>query len=125
MCTAIASVITNRTQVFTAPVTGNNNTAVTWTLACATGVTAGTCGTIDANASGSTLALDADYTITNSNMLEATAGGSLSIERALQMVQNGRITANDASRLIQELDAVNAYEKARAAPPPPPPSKGR
>src|SRR6266851_2146074 len=45
----IASVITNTPQVFTATVTGNSNTAVTWTLACATGVTAGTCGTIDAN----------------------------------------------------------------------------
>ena len=29
----------------------------------------------------------------------------------LQMVQNGRITAADASRLIQELDALRAYQK--------------
>jgi len=43
-----ASVITNRTQQFTGSVTGNSNTAVTWTLACATDVTANTCGTIDA-----------------------------------------------------------------------------
>jgi hypothetical protein len=32
--------------------------------------------------------------------------------RILQMVQNGRITAADASRLIQELDALNDYQKA-------------
>ena len=43
-----ASVITNRTQLFSAPVTGSSNTAVTWTLTCATGVAANTCGTIDA-----------------------------------------------------------------------------
>jgi hypothetical protein len=34
----------------------------------------------------------------------------------LQMVQNGRITARDASKLIQELDALKAYEKGQAAP---------
>jgi DNA-binding beta-propeller fold protein YncE len=44
-----ASVITNRTQPFTGTVTGNSNTSVTWTVACATGVTANTCGSIDAN----------------------------------------------------------------------------
>ena len=44
-----ASVITNRTQPFTGTVTGNSNTAITWTLTCATGVTANTCGSIDAN----------------------------------------------------------------------------
>jgi DNA-binding beta-propeller fold protein YncE len=43
-----ASVITNRTQLFSGAVTGSSNTAVTWTLACATGVAANTCGTIDA-----------------------------------------------------------------------------
>ena len=43
-----ASVITNRTQLFSGAVTGSSNTAITWTLACATGVTANTCGTIDA-----------------------------------------------------------------------------
>ncbi len=43
-----ASVITNRTQQFSGPVTGSSNTAVTWTLACATNVAANTCGTIDA-----------------------------------------------------------------------------
>jgi hypothetical protein len=31
--------------------------------------------------------------------------------RILQMVQNGRITAQDASRLIQELDALRDYQK--------------
>src|SRR5450759_5548795 len=44
----IASVITNRTQPFSGLVTGSTNRAVTWTLACATGVTANTCGSIDA-----------------------------------------------------------------------------
>ena len=43
-----ASVITNRTQLFSGAVTGSSNTAITWTLTCATGVTANTCGTIDA-----------------------------------------------------------------------------
>jgi DNA-binding beta-propeller fold protein YncE len=42
-----ASVITNRTQLFSALVTGNSNTAVTWTLTCPTGVAANSCGTID------------------------------------------------------------------------------
>jgi DNA-binding beta-propeller fold protein YncE len=46
--TPTASVITNRTQLFSAPVTGSTNIAVTWTLTCATGVAANTCGTIDA-----------------------------------------------------------------------------
>lgn len=32
----------------------------------------------------------------------------------LQMVQNGRITAADASRLIQELDALRDYQKSTA-----------
>jgi DNA-binding beta-propeller fold protein YncE len=44
----VASVITNRTQQFSGAVTGNSNTAITWTLTCATGVAANTCGTIDA-----------------------------------------------------------------------------
>ena len=35
----------------------------------------------------------------------------------LQMVQNGRITATDASRLIQQLDALQAYEQAQTPPP--------
>jgi DNA-binding beta-propeller fold protein YncE len=43
-----ASVITNRTQLFSGAVTGSSNTAITWTLACATGVAVNTCGTIDA-----------------------------------------------------------------------------
>ena len=46
----IASVITNRTQLFSGLVTGNTNTAVTWTLTCETisSVLATNCGTIDA-----------------------------------------------------------------------------
>ena len=46
----------------------------------------------------------------------------------LQMVQNGRITADAAGRLIQELDAVNAYEAARStaiATQPPVPARSR
>jgi DNA-binding beta-propeller fold protein YncE len=43
-----ASVITNRTQLFSGTVTGSTNTAITWTLTCATGVAANTCGSIDA-----------------------------------------------------------------------------
>ena len=45
-----ASVITNRTQLFSALVTGNTNTAVTWTVTCETvsSVLATNCGTIDA-----------------------------------------------------------------------------
>ncbi len=43
------SVITNLTQQFTPFVTGSSNQTVTWTIACATGVTAtGACGTINA-----------------------------------------------------------------------------
>src|SRR5215472_10316246 len=41
-----ASVITNRTQQFSALVTGSSNTTVTWSLTCQSGVTA--CGSIDA-----------------------------------------------------------------------------
>lgn len=37
--------------------------------------------------------------------------------RILQMVQNGRITAEDAGRLIQQLDALHAYEKTHPSPP--------
>src|SRR5580704_18690945 len=43
-----ASVITNRTQLFSGVVPGNSNTAITWTLACAANVAANTCGSIDA-----------------------------------------------------------------------------
>ena len=43
-----ASVITNRTQQFSGVVTGSSNTAVNWSLTCATGVAANTCGSIDA-----------------------------------------------------------------------------
>ncbi|HXC33897.1 MAG TPA: hypothetical protein VNZ56_15565 [Verrucomicrobiae bacterium] len=43
-----ASVITNRTQQFTGAVTGSSNTAITWTLTCASGVAVNTCGSIDA-----------------------------------------------------------------------------
>ena len=42
-----ASVITNRTQPFTASVTGSSNTTVNWIVTCATGVTAGTCGSVN------------------------------------------------------------------------------
>ena len=38
--------------------------------------------------------------------------------KVLQMVQNGRITAEDASRLIQQMDALHASEK-KATPAPP------
>ncbi len=44
----VASVITNRTQLFSGLVTGSTNTAITWTVTCATNVTANTCGSIDA-----------------------------------------------------------------------------
>lgn len=43
-----ASVITNRTQLFSGLVTGSSNTAITWSLTCATGVAANSCGNIDA-----------------------------------------------------------------------------
>ncbi len=43
-----ASVITNRSQQFNGSVTGSSNTAITWTLTCASGVAANTCGSIDA-----------------------------------------------------------------------------
>jgi DNA-binding beta-propeller fold protein YncE len=43
------SVIVNHTDQMNSLVTGSSDTAVTWTVTCATGVTAGTCGTIDAN----------------------------------------------------------------------------
>jgi hypothetical protein len=39
--------------------------------------------------------------------------------RILQMVQNGRITALDASKLIQQLDALAEYEKAHPSLPVP------
>jgi len=42
-----ASVVTNTTQLFASLVTGSSNTNVTWTVTCATGVTANTCGSID------------------------------------------------------------------------------
>jgi len=45
----VASVITNTTVQFTGSVTGSTDTTITWTLACATGVAANTCGSIDAN----------------------------------------------------------------------------
>lgn len=35
----------------------------------------------------------------------------------LQMVQNGRITATDAGRLVRELDALQAYETGQSQPP--------
>jgi len=44
----VASVITNRTQLFSGTVTGSSNTAITWTTTCATGVAANTCGSTDA-----------------------------------------------------------------------------
>jgi DNA-binding beta-propeller fold protein YncE len=43
------SVIVNHTDQINSQVTGSTDTVVTWTVTCATGVTAGTCGTIDAN----------------------------------------------------------------------------
>jgi DNA-binding beta-propeller fold protein YncE len=42
-----ASVITNRSQQFAGTVTGSSNTTITWTVTCATGVAANTCGSID------------------------------------------------------------------------------
>jgi hypothetical protein len=42
----LASVITNRTQLFSGLVSGSSNTTITWSVACASGVTA--CGSIDA-----------------------------------------------------------------------------
>ncbi len=45
-------------------------------------------------------------------------------KQILQMVQNGRITATDAGRLIQELDALEAYEEKQSQPPQPPNSEG-
>lgn len=42
----------------------------------------------------------------------------------LQMVQNGRISAEDAGRLIQQLDAHLAYQKAQESPAVTPPKKG-
>ncbi len=46
----VASVITNRTQLFSGLVTGNTNTAITWSLTCETisNILATNCGTIDA-----------------------------------------------------------------------------
>lgn len=44
----VASVITNRTQLFNATVTGSSNTAVNWSVTCSTNVAANTCGSIDA-----------------------------------------------------------------------------
>jgi hypothetical protein len=46
---ASSSVITNTTLQFSSSVTGSTNTTVTWTISCATGVTAPACGTIDTN----------------------------------------------------------------------------
>lgn len=43
-----ASVITNRTQLFSSAVMGSSNAGVTWSLACAANVAANTCGSIDA-----------------------------------------------------------------------------
>ncbi len=45
-----ASVITNRTQLFSGVVTGNTNTAITWSLTCETlsSILATNCGSIDA-----------------------------------------------------------------------------
>jgi hypothetical protein len=80
----IASVITNRTQLFSGTVTGSSNTAVTWTLACATGVTANTCGAIDATGlytapatiptttSGSTTTIAPTVTITATAQADTT-----------------------------------------------------
>ncbi len=45
--------------------------------------------------------------------------------RILQMVQNGRLTATDAGRLIQELDALKVYETAHAPASPTPANRGR
>jgi DNA-binding beta-propeller fold protein YncE len=80
----LASVITNRTQLFSGQVTGSSNTAITWSLACATGVTAGTCGTIDATGlytapatiptttSGSTTTIAPTVTITATAQADTT-----------------------------------------------------
>ncbi len=40
----------------------------------------------------------------------------------LQMVQNGRISASDASRLIEQLDALQSYQQTHPTPPTAPPS---
>jgi len=80
----IASVITNRTQPFTPTVTGSDNKAVTWTVTCATGVTANTCGAIDATGlytapatiptttSGSTTTIAPTVTITATAQADTT-----------------------------------------------------
>ena len=44
----LASVITNRTQLFSGLVSGSSNTSITWSVTCATGVAANSCGSIDA-----------------------------------------------------------------------------
>lgn len=44
-----SSVVTNTTEQFSSTVSGSSNTTVTWTLTCATGVAANSCGTIDAS----------------------------------------------------------------------------
>ncbi len=64
-----ASVITNRTQQFTGTVTGSSNTAITWTLACATGVAANVFGNMD-----STVLYTAPATIPT-----VTSGGTTTI----------------------------------------------
>jgi DNA-binding beta-propeller fold protein YncE len=43
------SVITKQTDQINSLVSGSTDTAVSWTVTCATGVTAGTCGSIDSN----------------------------------------------------------------------------
>ena len=50
-----ASVITNRTQPYSAQVTGSSNTNVTWSVTCATGVAANTCGSIQTTGTDSAL----------------------------------------------------------------------
>ena len=82
-----ASVITNRTQLFSGLVTGSSNTAITWTLTCATGVTANTCGSIDAT--GLYTAPATIPTITSSGTTTIAPTVTITGHRASRYDQNG------------------------------------
>lgn len=47
-----------------------------------------------------------------------TESGAEARRRLIQMVQNGRISAADAARLIEQLDALQAYQTSHPAPSP-------
>src|SRR3984957_8201345 len=97
---AAASVITNRTQLFSGLVTGNSNTAITWSLTCASGVTANTCGSIDATGlytapatiptvtSGTTTTIAPTATVTATAQADTskTATASLTIVTGISIV---------------------------------------